>query len=72
MCSGATLWSSIPRIYYGTSVDTLKRPGLKNHADSPCEEVFRLCSFGSFEATGGLLGSECNALFEELAGRKGE
>jgi tRNA(Arg) A34 adenosine deaminase TadA len=70
MCSGAILWSGIPRLHYGTSIATLKRLGL-NHIDLPCDEVSRRCSFASFEAEGGLLEAECDALFEELARRLG-
>jgi tRNA(Arg) A34 adenosine deaminase TadA len=70
MCSGAILWSGIPRLHYGSSIATLKRLGL-NHIDLPCEEVSRSCSFGSFEVSGGLLEKECDALFEELARRVG-
>ena len=66
MCSGAILWSGIPRLYYGTSIATLERLGL-DRIDLPCEEVSRRCSFGSFDATGGLLRAECDALFEEMA-----
>lgn len=68
MCSGAILWSGLPRLCYGTSIATLERLGL-DHIDLPCEEVSRRCSFGSFEATGGLLEAECDALFEEVARR---
>lgn len=70
MCSGAILWSGVPRLYYGTSISTLKRLGL-DHINLPCEEVSRRCSFGKFKATGGLLQSECDTLFEELARRLG-
>lgn len=70
MCSGAILWSGIPCLYYGTSIATLKRLGL-DQIDLPCEEVSRRCSFGSFEAVGGLLETECDALFGEMARRLG-
>jgi tRNA(adenine34) deaminase len=63
MCSGAILWSGLPRVFYGTTIATLKRLGL-DQIDLPCEEVSRRCSFGAFEATGGLLEAECDALFE--------
>lgn len=68
MCSGAILWSGLPRVLYGTSIATLKRFDL-DHVDLPCEEVSRRCSFGAFEATGGLLEAECDALFEDMARR---
>lgn len=68
MCSGAILWSGIPTVFYGSSTATLKGLGL-DHIDLPCEEVSRRCSFGSFEATGGLLEDECAPLFAEMARR---
>lgn len=70
MCSGAILWSGIPRLYYGTSIATLKRLGLAQ-IDLPCEEVSSRCSFGSFEAEGGLLETECDSLFEGMARKAG-
>lgn len=68
MCSGAILWSGIPRVVYGTSIETLKRLGLPQ-IDLPCEEVARRASFGGFKATGGVLDTECDALFEGMARR---
>lgn len=70
MCSGAILWSGLPRVFYGTSIGTLERLGL-DHIGLPCEEVSRRCSFVSFETTAGLLEPECDALFEEMARRSG-
>lgn len=69
MCSGAILWSGIPRVFYGSSIATLKSLGL-NYIDVPCEEVSRRCSFGSFEVSGGLLEDECAPLFEEMTRRQ--
>ena len=66
MCSGAILWSGIPRVVYGTSIETLKSLGLP-HIDLPCEEVASRTSFGSFAVEGGVLERECDALFEALA-----
>ena len=70
MCSGATLWSGIPSVVYGTSIGTLKSLGLPQ-IDLPCEEVAGRSSFGGFTATGGVLEAECDALFEEMARRMG-
>ena len=70
MCSGAIVWSGIPRVVYGTSIGTLKRLGLPQ-IDLPCEEVSRRSSFGGFEALGGVLEEECDALFEEMSRRVG-
>ena len=70
MCSGAILWSGIPRIVLGTRIETLKGFGLP-HIDLPSEEVSTRCSFGGFEVTYGVLEKDCDALFEEVARRAG-
>lgn len=68
MCSGAILWSGIPRVVLGTRLETLKRLG-RPHIDLACEEVSRHASFGGFRVTYGVLEAECDALFEEMARR---
>ena len=70
MCSGAILWSGIPRVVLGTRLETLKRLG-RPLIDVNCEEVSRKASFGGFEVTYGVLEAECDALFEEM-GRRAE
>jgi tRNA(adenine34) deaminase len=70
MCSGAILWSGIPRIVLGARLETLRGLGLP-HIDLPCEEVSRRTSFGGFEVTRGVLEGECDALYEEMARRVG-
>ncbi|MDP9410196.1 MAG: nucleoside deaminase [Actinomycetota bacterium] len=70
MCSGAILWSGIPRVVYGTSIATLKRLGLPQ-IDLAAEEVAGRSSFGGFEVVGAVLERECDALFEALARRMG-
>ena len=66
MCSGAILWSGIPYVIYGTSIETLKELGLP-HIDLSCREVASRASFEGFTVTGGVLERECDALFETLA-----
>ena len=68
MCSGAILWSGIPRVVLGTRLETLKRLG-RPLIDLTCEEVSQKASFGGFEVTRGVLEAECDALFEEMARR---
>jgi len=70
MCSGAILWSGIPKIVLGTSIVTLKRLGLPR-IDLPCEEVSDRASFNGFEVIRGVLEDECDALFEAMARRVG-
>ena len=69
MCSGAILWSGIPRIVLGTRLATLKGLGLP-HVDLPSDEVSARCSFGGFEVVYGVMERECDALFEEMARRE--
>jgi len=68
MCAGAILWSGIPRVVLGSTMETLKKLGLP-HIDLPCEEVSSRCSFGGFEVMYGVLKAECDALFETMARR---
>ena len=69
MCSGAILWAALPEVVYGTSIQTLKRLDLPQ-IDLPCEEVARRASWRGFVATGGVLETECDALFERVARRQ--
>lgn len=71
MCSGAILWSGIPRVVIGTSIQTLKCLGLPQ-IDLPCEEVASRASFGGFEVTRGVLEAECDGLFVKMARRSVE
>ena len=68
MCSGAILWSGIPRVVLGTRLETLKSLGCPL-VDLPCEEVSQRSSFDGFEVTYGVLEAECDARFEEMARR---
>lgn len=68
MCSGAILWSGIPRVVLGTRLETLKGLGFP-HIDLSSEEVSARCSFGGFEVVHGVLEAECDALFGGLARR---
>jgi tRNA(adenine34) deaminase len=68
MCSGAILWSGIPRVVLGTRLETLGGLG-RPVIYLPCEEVSRRASFGGFGVTHGVLEGECDALFEEMARR---
>jgi tRNA(Arg) A34 adenosine deaminase TadA len=66
MCSGAILWSGIPQVVLGTSINTLQKLGLPQ-IDLRCEEVAARASFGSFNVTRGVLETECDELFKPLA-----
>lgn len=68
MCSGAILWSGIPQVVYGTSIETLKKLGLP-HIDLSCEKISECASFKGFVATGGVMEKDCDDLFEALLRR---
>ncbi len=72
MCSGAILWCGIPHVVFGASIATLERLDLPRISLS-CGEIARRASssFGHLEITGGVLERECDALFEEMARRRG-
>jgi tRNA(Arg) A34 adenosine deaminase TadA len=63
MCQGAILWTGIPEVVYGTSIRTLQRLGW-NQIDIRADEVARRTSFQSCKTIGGILESDCDALFE--------
>jgi tRNA(Arg) A34 adenosine deaminase TadA len=62
MCQGAVLWAGIPRVVYGTSIETLKRMGWRQ-IDIPALEVVRCMPGVACEISGGVLEDECDALF---------
>lgn len=68
MCSGAILWSGIPRVVLGTRLETFETLG-RPHIKIPCEEVSRRATFDGFEVVYGVLQGECDALYEEAARR---
>jgi tRNA(Arg) A34 adenosine deaminase TadA len=63
MCLSAIAWAGIPIAYYGTSIPDLRDMGW-NQIDLRAEEVARRTPFRAIRVVGGILESECNALFE--------
>ncbi len=70
MCSTAILWAGIPRVVYGTSVETLNGLGFPK-LDLSIQEIAQRASLGEPEVVAGVLEDECDALFEALARRMG-
>jgi tRNA(Arg) A34 adenosine deaminase TadA len=62
MCQGAVLWAGIPRVVYGTSIETLKAMGWRQ-IDIPAVEVVGRMPGVTCEIIGGVLEDECDALF---------
>lgn len=63
MCQSAVEWAGIPTVYYGTSIPYLRKLGWQQ-IDIRAEEVARRTPFRQSQVIGGILGEECNALFE--------
>ena len=62
MCMGAILWGGIEAVVYGTSVRTLQRQGWRQ-IDIPADEIARRSPAWKCEVIGGVLETECDALF---------
>ena len=62
MCQGAILWAGIRRVVFGTSIGTLKSMGWRQ-IDISAAEVVKRTPDAQCELVGGLLESECDALF---------
>jgi tRNA(Arg) A34 adenosine deaminase TadA len=62
MCQGAILWAGIAEVVFGTSIRTLQQMGW-NQIDILSEEVVQRAPFGRCAIVGGVLESECDALF---------
>ena len=70
MCSTVIPWAGIPRVVYGTSVETPNGLGFPK-LDLSIQEIAQRTSLGEPEVTAGVLEDECDALFEALARRMG-
>jgi tRNA(Arg) A34 adenosine deaminase TadA len=66
MCAAAIVWAGIGRVVYGTSIPTLVRLGWWQ-LDLRAADVFARAPGKTIELVGGVLESECDALFS--AGR---
>jgi tRNA(adenine34) deaminase len=63
MCMSGILWTGIPRVVYGSSIQTLSGLGYR-HIDLCAAEVVARAQGGlGCELIGGILESECDALF---------
>jgi tRNA(adenine34) deaminase len=70
MCATAILWSGIPHLVYGTSIQTLNRMGFPP-LDLSIGEISRRASFERPEITAGVLEEECDSLYAEMVRRMG-
>ncbi|WFB34940.1 nucleoside deaminase [Kiritimatiellota bacterium B12222] len=63
MCMSGILWTGIPRVVYGSSIQTLRELDYR-HIDLPAKEVVsRAKGDLQCELIGGVLEQECDALF---------
>ncbi len=70
MCQSAIAWAGISSVYYGTSIPHLQKAGW-NQIDIRALEVARRTPFRHLRVVGGILESECNALFAAAAAARG-
>lgn len=63
MCQSAIEWAGIGTVYFGTSIPFLQSHGW-NQIDIRAAEISRRTPFRNTTIVGGILESECNALFE--------
>ncbi|GJL51225.1 MAG: hypothetical protein NPIRA01_24520 [Nitrospirales bacterium] len=69
MCQSAIEWAGISTVYFGTSIPFLQQHGWRQ-IDIRAEEVARRTPFRQTKVIGGLLESECNALFKAAHHRR--
>ena len=67
MCQSAILWAGIETVVFGSSIRFLQSRGW-SQIDITAEEVIRCTPFRRCTLIGGVMESECNALFEMAAG----
>jgi len=63
MCAAAIIWSGIPRVVYGTSIDSLIKFGW-SQMTVPCRELAER-SWIKQDITGGVLEAECDQLYNK-------
>lgn len=63
MCQAAIEWAGISSVYYGTSIPYLQSRGWRQ-IDIRADEVAHRNPFRQTKVIGGILESECNALFD--------
>lgn len=66
MNMAAILWTGIPHVVYGTSLETLSKLGYRN-IDIPAREVVARARNLACELTGGVLEKACDGLFAAAA-----
>jgi len=66
MCQSAIVWAGISVVYYGSSISFLQSIGWKQ-IDIRAKDVVRRAPFRSVQVVGGILETDCNALFEAAA-----
>lgn len=62
MCSNAVLWAHISHLIFGTSADTLRKLG-RPQIGIRAQEIARRAPFSDVVIIGGILETECDALY---------
>ena len=68
MCTGATLWSRIPIIVYGSSIPTLIKKGW-SQINLRAYEIVKHSAIGKPQVIGGVLEAQTDALFRQRGAR---
>ena len=63
MCQSAIIWSGIPEVVFGTSIERLVNLGW-NQIDLKAIDVAEAASFGECTIIGGVLADACDRLFQ--------
>jgi tRNA(Arg) A34 adenosine deaminase TadA len=66
MCQAAILWSRIPHVVFGTSIETLRSLGWDQFS-MEASDVIDAAPFTNCKVTGGVLVERCDALFQVAA-----
>ncbi len=66
MCQAAILWCRIPRVVFGTSIETLRSLGWDQFSVDAAD-IIDAAPFAECEGIGNVLSDRCDALFEVAA-----
>ena len=63
MCQSAIIWSGIPEVVFGTSIERLVELGW-NQIDLKAVDIAEAALFGQCSIVGGVLADACDRLFQ--------
>ncbi len=66
MCQAAIIWAGIPKVVFGTSIQTLTELGW-NQFQITAKKVANAAGFANCDIVGGVLAPECDQLFQSVS-----